>query len=128
MGFFSSKFRDLLGSPNQQQAAAALTNELDSLVAAISGLIEVQHNSDGTHNFQPSGFDVVPVGATIQWHAGVTTPAGWLLCNGANVSRTAYVLLFKKIGILYGAGDGVSTFTLPSLNGGTPQYIILACG
>jgi microcystin-dependent protein len=38
---------------------------------------------------------------------------GFLLCNGAAVSRTDYKELFEVIGTRYGAGDGVSTFNLP---------------
>ena len=44
-------------------------------------------------------------------------PAGWLKCNGAAVSRTAYADLFSIIGTHYGAGDGHSTFNLPDLRG-----------
>lgn len=44
-------------------------------------------------------------------------PDGWLLCNGANVSRTTYAALFAAIGTRFGAGDGSTTFTLPNLDG-----------
>ena len=39
---------------------------------------------------------------------------GWLLCNGATVSRTVYKELFRVIETRFGAGDGVSTFSLPN--------------
>jgi phage-related tail fiber protein len=42
-----------------------------------------------------------------------TPPTGYLKRNGAAVSRTAYSALFAKIGTLYGAGDGNTTFNLP---------------
>ena len=58
----------------------------------------------------------VPTGAIMAF--GVTTiPDGWLLCNGANVSRTTYSALFAAIGTRFGAGDGSTTFTLPNLDG-----------
>ena len=58
----------------------------------------------------------VPTGAIMAF--GVTSiPGGWLLCNGANVSRTAYAALFAAIGTRFGAGDGSTTFTLPNLDG-----------
>lgn len=58
----------------------------------------------------------VPTGAIMAF--GVTTiPDGWLLCNGANVSRTTYAALFSAIGTRFGAGDGSTTFTLPNLDG-----------
>lgn len=44
-------------------------------------------------------------------------PDGWLLCNGAAVSRTTYSKLFNIIGTRYGAGDGSTTFNLPNLDG-----------
>jgi len=46
-----------------------------------------------------------------------TAPAGWLKCNGAAVSRTAYAALFLVIGTTYGVGDGATTFNLPDLRG-----------
>lgn len=54
---------------------------------------------------------------TLIHYAGRTVPSGWLICNGANVSRTDYAALFAAIGTTYGAGDGSSTFNLPNLNG-----------
>ena len=58
----------------------------------------------------------VPPG-TIIHYAGRTVPAGYLICNGAAVSRTTYANLFNAIGTIYGTGDGSSTFNLPNLNG-----------
>lgn len=127
MGIFNLLFRDKIRSPIPRVATNALIDELDNLATSISGWATTQHNADGTHNFSAQGFDLIPVGGTIQWHASVPTPIRWLLCDGSNVSRVTYSLLFKAIGITYGSGDGVNTFTLPSLNAGTPKYIILAC-
>ena len=47
--------------------------------------------------------------------AANSDPEGYLLCNGAAVSRTTYKALFSAIGTTYGAGDGASTFNLPDL-------------
>lgn len=49
--------------------------------------------------------------------AGSTIPDGWLLCNGAAVSRTTYAKLFAAIGTRYGTGNGSTTFNLPNFNG-----------
>lgn len=54
----------------------------------------------------------VPSGVMVPF-AGTNVPDGWLLCNGAEVSRTTYASLFAAIGTKWGEGDGVSTFTLP---------------
>ena len=59
---------------------------------------------------------VIPPG-TIIHYAGRTVPSGWLICNGANVSRTDYAALFAAIGTIYGAGNGTTTFGLPNLDG-----------
>ena len=55
-----------------------------------------------------------PVGS-MMLYGGTTSPppAGWLLCDGQAVSRVTFVALFGVIGILYGAGDGSTTFNLP---------------
>jgi microcystin-dependent protein len=57
-----------------------------------------------------------PTGS-VQSFAGSAAPFGWLLCNGQTVSRTTYITLFTVIGTTFGAGDGVSTFTLPDMRG-----------
>lgn len=51
----------------------------------------------------------------IAWFAQPEVPNGYLVCNGANVSRETYADLFAVIGTTYGSGDGSTTFTLPNL-------------
>ena len=64
-----------------------------------------------------SVIDVIcPPGMFGLFHA-TDVPEGWLLCNGATVSRTTYSRLFAKIGTKYGSGDGSTTFALPNLDG-----------
>lgn len=50
-------------------------------------------------------------------YAGNSAPAGWLVCGGQAVSRTTFANLFTAIGIIYGAGDGTTTFNVPDLRG-----------
>ena len=59
---------------------------------------------------------MTPIG-TIVAFCGNSLPQGYLLCNGAAISRETYAGLFNVIGITYGSGDGTSTFNLPNLNG-----------
>ena len=61
---------------------------------------------------------VMPPGSVIAF-AGASAPVGFLLANGAAVSRLTYADLFAVIGTTYGAGDGSSTFNLPMLVGAT---------
>jgi microcystin-dependent protein len=56
----------------------------------------------------------------IEMFAGATAPSGWLLCDGAAVSRTTYSDLFAITSTTYGVGDGSTTFNLPNLNGRVP--------
>ncbi|MBC8984099.1 tail fiber protein [Pseudomonas lurida] len=44
-------------------------------------------------------------------------PNGFIKANGAAISRTAYANLFAKVGTMYGAGDGSTTFNVPDLRG-----------
>ncbi len=60
--------------------------------------------------------DRTPTGAVIAF-AGTTPPAGWLLCDGASVSRSTYATLFDAIGVTWGPGDNPTEFNLPDLRG-----------
>ena len=51
--------------------------------------------------------------------AGNFTPAGCLLCDGSEVSRSDYWELFAIVGTTYGAGDGSTTFNLPNIESRT---------
>lgn len=52
---------------------------------------------------------------SIALFAGATLPEGYLLCDGATLSREVYAELFSAIGTAWGAGDGETTFNLPDL-------------
>lgn len=56
----------------------------------------------------------------VQMTAAAKAPSGWLLCDGAAVSRTTYADLFAAIGTTYGKGDGSTTFNLPNMKGRVP--------
>lgn len=60
----------------------------------------------------------IPPGVILDF-GGVTAPSGWLLCDGAAVSRTTYASLFSAIGTTFGAGDGSTTFNVPDFKGRT---------
>ena len=57
---------------------------------------------------------------TMRWYPGdlkITSRSaaqlGWLICNGAAISRTTYSVLFAAIGTIWGVGDGSTTFNIP---------------
>jgi len=56
----------------------------------------------------------------IKMTARPTAGPGFLLCDGAAISRTTYARLFAAIGVVYGVGDGTTTFNLPDLRGRAP--------
>jgi microcystin-dependent protein len=60
--------------------------------------------------------DTLPVG-TIMPYAGTTIPSNYMKCEGQELSRIEYDILFSAIGTTYGAGDGTTTFNLPNLKG-----------
>jgi len=67
--------------------------------------------SDETYN---PGNDMVGM---VSAFASSSAPTGWLLANGAVVSRVTYARLFSRIGTVFGSGDGSTTFTLPDMRG-----------
>ena len=52
------------------------------------------------------------VGMMGYFGANVLQP-GWLVCDGSAVSRTTYAALFAFLGVVWGIGDGSTTFNLP---------------
>lgn len=59
-----------------------------------------------------------PAGVIVPFAGEVENiPAGWLLCDGSNVSRSEYANLYNAIGVCWGTGDGTTTFNLPDLRG-----------
>ena len=99
----------------------------DQLLTALRELLLSRKNpfgdikSDGTvktalENLGLGEGSALPVGVPVPWPSA-TPPTGWLKCNGAAISRTAYAKLFAAIGTVFGAGDGFTTFNLPDLRG-----------
>ena len=104
-------------------AALGLSGGTIKGALAVQGTMTVQTPTDNANpatkqyvDEKVSASTGVPAG-TIIHYAGRTVPSGWLICNGANVSRTDYAALFAAIGTIYGTGDGVTTFGLPNLDG-----------
>lgn len=62
----------------------------------------------------------VPTGSIV-YYGKSAVPSGWIICNGAAVSRTTYAALFGVIGTTFGAGNGSSTFNVPNLIDRFPQ-------
>ena len=81
------------------------TTNSSEILATTAALNKLQQQVGDSMTGMVSGF------------AMATAPAGWLKCNGAVVSRTTFASLFARIGTVFGAGDGVTTFAVPDLRG-----------
>ena len=59
---------------------------------------------------------IVPPGIIVPY-AGASAPGGWVIADGAAISRTTFAALFAITGTTFGVGDGVNTFNVPNLKG-----------
>ena len=74
----------------------------------------------------PTNTAFAPIGTVINY-MGASPPNGWILCNGASLSRSTYSDLFDVLGTTFGQGSNPgSTFAIPSFVGTTGIYIIRA--
>lgn len=80
----------------------------------VSNLANVATSGDYNDLTNKPSIPSIPVGALHQF-AGSSAPTGYLLCDGAAISRTTYSDLFGVVGTTYGSGDGSTTFNLPDL-------------
>lgn len=76
--------------------------------AAANGYVAPDATSTST-SYVPTG--------SVTAYAGTAAPTGWLICDGAAVSRSTYAALFAVLGTAYGSGNGTTTFNLPDLRG-----------
>ena len=119
-----------LGTPSSANLLAAVTDETGtgSLVFSASptftGVPAAPTAAAGTNTTQiaTTAFVLangVPTGGLVMWSTG-TAPSGFLLCNGAAVSRSTYAALFAVVGTTFGSGDGSTTFNVPNYTNRMP--------
>lgn len=102
----SLRYRDALPTP--------VLNELDSLVAQVRGALSITE----------------PIVGAIQLWPSTIAPdrSDWLICDGRQLVRAKYRLLFNLLSTTWGAGDGSTTFNIPNLQAVVPiagtRYII----
>ena len=98
--------------------ATAVTTKADLLSPVFTGLPTAPTAATGTSTTQlaTTAFATAAIspftGAMLMWPTA-TAPSGFLLCNGQTVSRSTYAALFAILGVVFGSGDGSTTFTLP---------------
>ena len=74
---------------------------------------------DLTVNGSISGQNAFSTGDFVWSYA--SSKSGFLLCNGAAISRTTYADLYAVIGTKFGTGNGSTTFNLPDMRGKVAQ-------
>jgi microcystin-dependent protein len=97
----------------------SISGILGSAGYGTSGQILTSNGTTSAPTFQtPGGGSGTPSGVMMAF-AGpkVSTPVGYLYCDGSLVSRTTYATLFGVIGTGWGSGDGSTTFNLPDTRG-----------
>ena len=100
--------------------ATAVSTKADLLNPVFTGVPTAPTAAAGTSTTQIAttafatavGSSSVSPGAMLMWPLA-SAPGGFLLCNGQSVSRTTYSALFAVLGVVFGSGDGSTTFTLP---------------
>lgn len=91
----------------------------------LDNRITTNANNIATHTNQISDLysKSVPVGSIIMVAHNGAMP-GYLLCDGATISRATYSALFAVIGTIHGAGNGSTTFNIPDFRGRYPRGYI----
>jgi Phage Tail Collar Domain len=101
-------------SDNRLSTQKAIKTYVDSAVASALATMQAANFSLQT---QVNTFANVPSG-TVLFHAGSTAPVGYLVANGATVSKTTYYNLWVSLGGTASPyGQTLQTFNLPDLRG-----------
>jgi microcystin-dependent protein len=104
-------------------SSAAELNILDGATLSTAELNYVDGVTSAIQT-QINNIASVPTGVINPYAGPITNPpappTGWLLCDGAAVSRSTYATLFGIVGTTYGVGDNSTTFNLPNLKGRVP--------
>ena len=104
-----------LGSSKLKVKDAGITSTqlaTDSVITA-----KIQDGAVTAVKLDAGAVSVLMPTASIMPYAGSSAPTGYLLCDGAAISRSTYSTLFGVLATTYGAGDGSSTFNIPDLQG-----------
>lgn len=93
-------------------------SDLDNICNSLTDFFNITQ-LDSTNLQSATAQRLMPTG-TVVMYGSQTPPAGWLNCDGAAVSRTAFATLYGVIRTTFGVGDGSTTFNLPDYRGNIP--------
>ena len=85
------------------------------------------------NNIEDGIVSAAPIGSIVMWPLD-DPPVGWLTLDGATVSRATHAELWDFVdtnglagsGLLYGEGDGTTTFVLPDISQYSGLRLIVA--
>jgi len=104
-----------LGSSKLKVKDAGITSTqlaTDSVITA-----KIQDGAVTAAKLDAGAVSVLMPSGSLMPYAGASAPTGYLLCDGAAISRSTYSTLFGVLSTTYGAGDGSTTFNIPDLRG-----------
>lgn len=130
----AQKLNDIIGQATFTSAAdttdnSTLTVGSSKLKVKDAGITATQLNTDAvvtakiqdgavtSAKLNSSAISALMPSGSLMPYAGSSAPIGYLLCDGAAISRTTYSALFALVGTTYGSGDGSLTFNIPDLRG-----------
>lgn len=135
---FAAKDSLATGSPQKIVKGVELDDEFVAIAAAISSKSDAGNATltgtptaptpsagDNSTKIATTAFVATAIAGSIltgevkMWPTA-TAPTGYVLCNGAAISRTLYSSLFALIGTTYGVGDGSTTFNVPNFTDRMP--------
>lgn len=135
---FAAKDSLATGSPQKIVKGVELDDEFVAIAAAISSKSDVGNATltgtptaptpsagDNSTKIATTAFVATAIAGSIltgevkMWPT-TAAPTGYVLCNGAAISRTLYSSLFALIGTTYGSGDGSTTFNVPNFTDRMP--------
>tara|TARA_R110000823_G_scaffold308780_1_gene432543 strand:- start:1599 stop:2417 length:819 start_codon:yes stop_codon:yes gene_type:complete len=127
----NNAIREVMAQCNNWQSGASGDNQTNAGTLTSTGVLAItgsftldgatgnagQVMTSGGSGATPTWVNKVDgvLAGFIQMYGAASAPTGWLLCNGAAVSRSTYATLFALIGTTYGAGDSSTTFNVPDM-------------
>ena len=97
--------------------ASSLADAIVATANLIDGSVTSDKIASGAIDGSKIAAGVALSAGMIMPYAGASSPTGWLLCYGQEVSRETYAELFTVISTTYGSGNGSTTFNVPDLRG-----------
>jgi len=105
-----------IDTENLTGSRALISTNVGKVGTSTTTSTEISYLAGARSNIQQQIDNSIPSGAVMPF-AMTAAPIGWLVCDGAAVSRTTYANLFAAISTQYGIGNNSTTFNLPDLRG-----------